>query len=141
MSHIRSSLFLSTLLAALLITGCGGKSLEPPYDARTLATGAYQPTPGSGFDRGTYAPGSALLSWHPPRRRTDGSKLRGLAGYRVYFGKDANPVRYVVEITNPGQTSQFIDNLDRGTWYFSITAYDRKGVESRKSPRVSKTIG
>ena len=132
MSPTRTSLFLASLLGAFLLVGCDGHSLETPEDQRASA-----PDPG----KSTSAPGSALLSWYPPRQRTDGSALRGLAGYRVYFGKGANPGRYILEITNPGQTSQFIDNLDQGTWYFSITAYDRQGRESGKSPRVSKTIG
>ena len=141
MSHIRTALFLSSLLGAFLLAGCDGKSLEATYDERASAPGSDERVSGPGYDEPVSTPGSALLSWHPPRQRIDGSPLRGLAGYRVYFGKSPNPARYIIEITNPGQTSQFIDNLDQGTWYFSMTAYDRQGLESAKSVPVSKTIG
>ncbi|MFO7689812.1 MAG: fibronectin type III domain-containing protein [Cryobacterium sp.] len=126
MSHTRTFLLLSTLLGTFLLAGCDGKSLESIEPAQ---------------DERPSGPGSALVSWYPPTERTDGSPLQDLAGYRVYFGKDPNPAGYIIEVTNPGQTSQFIDNLDQGTWYFSVTAYDRKGFESAKSAPASKTIG
>ena len=150
MSQIRTFLLLSSLLGTFLLAGCDGESLEAPFDQRTSAPGPDERVSEPGYDEPVSEPGSdkpvstsgsALLSWHPPRQRTDGSPLRGLAGYRVYFGKSPNPARYILEITNPGQTSQFIDNLDQGTWYFSISAYDRKGRESAKSTPASKTIG
>ena len=159
MSHIRTALFVSSLLGAILVAGCDGKSLEAPYDERASAPGPEESAsapgheesasvPGSnepasrpGSNARASRPGSALLSWHPPTERADGSPLRDLAGYRVYFGKGANPARYILEITNPGQTSQLIGNLDRGRWYFSITAYDRQGLESARSAPASKTIG
>ena len=169
MSHIRTVLFVSSLLGALLLAGCDGKSLESPGpdqrasgsspDERASAFSPDEGASGSGPDEGASAPdsdgpalapgsnarasrpGTALLSWHPPTERADGSPLRDLAGYRVYFGKGARPARYVLEITNPAQTSQLIGNLDRGRWYFSITAYDRQGLESARSAPASKTIG
>ncbi|MFU8878539.1 MAG: fibronectin type III domain-containing protein [Wenzhouxiangellaceae bacterium] len=158
-SHIRTVLFLSSLLGALLLAGCDGKSLEAPYDERASAPGSDESASGPGSDESASAPGSdesasapgsnarasrpgsALLSWHPPTERADGSPLRDLAGYRVYFGKGARPARYVLEITNPAQTSQLIGNLDRGRWHFSITAYDRQGLESARSAPASKIIG
>jgi hypothetical protein len=114
-----SALALSLLLG---VAGCDGEFLESLSEERAPSDG------------------TALVSWYPPTERTDGSPLLDLAGYRVYFGKDADP-RYMIEVTNPGQTSQFIDNLDRGTWYFSVTAYDREGFESARSAAASKTIG
>ena len=128
MPNLRALVLLSSTLGALLLAGCGGGSAESP-------------SAGSPPDDRPPASGTALVSWYPPTERTDGSPLVDLAGYRVYFGKDPNPVRYTIEVTNPGQTSQFIDDLDQGTWYFSVTAYDRKGFESAKSAPASKTIG
>jgi hypothetical protein len=128
MPNLRALVLLSSTLGALLLAGCGGDS-------------AGSPSAGSPPDARPPASGTALVGWYPPTERTDGSPLLDLAGYRVYFGKDPNPVRYIIEVTNPGQTSQFIDNLDQGTWYFSVTAYDRKGFESAKSVPASKTIG
>lgn len=84
--------------------------------------------------------GSATVSWQPPTTRTDGTALSELAGYRVYYGKDENDLTHVVEITNAGQTSQHIENLDAGKWYFAVTALCSKGLESPKSEMGSKTI-
>ena len=84
--------------------------------------------------------GTATVSWEPPTTRTDGSALTDLAGYRVYYGKDKASLTHTLEITNVGQTSQFIENLDQGTWYFAVTAICSKGLESPKSEIGSKGI-
>ena len=84
--------------------------------------------------------GTATVSWQPPTTRTDGSALTDLAGYRVYYGKDKASLTHVVEITKVGQTSQFIGNLDKGSWYFAVTAICSQGLESPKSEIGSKTI-
>jgi hypothetical protein len=84
--------------------------------------------------------GTATVSWEPPTQRTDGSALTDLAGYRVYYGKDQNALSHTIVIDTAGQTSQFIDNLDGGTWYFAVTAVCSKGLESPKSEIGSKTI-
>jgi hypothetical protein len=84
--------------------------------------------------------GTATVSWEPPTTRTDGSTLTDLAGYRVYYGKDQASLTHMVEIAEFGQTSQFIGNLDTGTWYFAVTAIDSQGLESPKSEIGSKTI-
>jgi hypothetical protein len=84
--------------------------------------------------------GTATVSWEPPTTRTDGSTLTDLAGYRVYYGKDQASLTHMVEITEVGRTSEFIGNLDTGTWYFAVTAVDSQGLESLKSEIGSKTI-
>ena len=84
--------------------------------------------------------GSAMVSWTPPTERTDGTTLEDLAGYRVYYGKDADSLTKVVNITNVGQTSTLIENLGNGTWYFAVTAYCSSGLESAKSNVGSKSI-
>ncbi|WP_373054254.1 putative Ig domain-containing protein, partial [Thioalkalivibrio sp.] len=84
--------------------------------------------------------GTATVSWEPPTTRTDGSTLTDLAGYRVYYGKDVASLTHTVEITSTGQTSQHIENLDTGTWYFAVTALDSEGLESSKSEIGSKEI-
>ncbi len=84
--------------------------------------------------------GTALLSWHPPTEREDGSPLINLAGYRVFYGQDSEDLDIVVELDNPGLTSYLIEYLDLGTWYFSMTALDDEGRESAPSDIASKTI-
>jgi hypothetical protein len=84
--------------------------------------------------------GSATVSWVPPTERTDGSTLTDLAGYKLYYGTSAGNLDRIMNITNVGQTSQLVENLDAGTWYFAVTAYCSGGLESDKSSLGSKTI-
>jgi len=86
------------------------------------------------------ATGSATLSWQPPVERTDGSPLTDLAGYRIYYGNAPDDLRQAVKLDNPGVTSYVVENLSRGTWYFTMTAFDTSGLESDHSSIGSKTI-
>ncbi len=84
--------------------------------------------------------GSATLSWVAPTMREDGSALINLAGYRIKYGTSAGSFPNQLQISNPGITSCVIENLPPGTYYFTATAYDANGNESRQSAIVSKTI-
>lgn len=129
------SVILSVLAISLLLgaTGCStdgaytDNGASPNHDAGELSY--------SGS-----ASNTAVVSWMPPTERTDGSALTDLAGYRVYYGKSLNAMTRTIDIRNPGQTSQFIDNLDPGTWYFAVTAYTSDGLESGMSELAAKRI-
>lgn len=84
--------------------------------------------------------GSATLSWMPPTTNTDGSSLRNLAGYRVYWGPSAGNMTSSVAIASPGLTSYVVDNLAPGTYYFAVAAVNSSGAESALSNAASKTI-
>jgi hypothetical protein len=77
--------------------------------------------------------GTATLTWSRPTERADGTPLEDLAGYRIYYGKDENNLTRVLDIRDGEQTKQLLENLDSGTWYFSIAAYCNKGIEGEKS--------
>jgi hypothetical protein len=83
---------------------------------------------------------TTILSWTPPTERTDDSALTNLAGFRIYYGKSLNVMTRIIDVRNPGQTSQFIDGLDKGTWYFAVTAYTTDGLESDMSALGAKRI-
>ena len=85
--------------------------------------------------------GSATLSWYPPTQNADGSPLIDLAGYRVYYGRSADALDQVIHVENEGLTSLVVENLSSATWFFSMTSYNSSGIESARSPTVSKTIG
>jgi hypothetical protein len=84
--------------------------------------------------------GAATLNWTAPTTRSDGSSLTNLAGYRIRYGNALTDLRYLVEVANPAATSQVLDNLTAGTWYFTMTAYDVAGIESVQTNPVSKVI-
>jgi hypothetical protein len=86
------------------------------------------------------ATGSALLSWTPPTRNTDGTVLTDLAGFRVYWGTVAGTYPNSVTIQNPGLSSYVVDQLTPGTWYFVTSAVNTRGTESALTPPRSKTI-
>ena len=77
--------------------------------------------------------GSIEISWTPPSSNSDGSALTDLEGYRVYYGTSPSNLNSVINISSPGITSYLIENLNHGTYYFSISAIDTSGNESDRS--------
>jgi hypothetical protein len=130
-----SALGLGLLLA---ISGCDGSSHVDSVDS--VDSGDSGDSGDQGLSHADSASQTAIVSWTPPVQRTDGSALTDLAGYRVYYGKALNSLTKIIDIRNAGQTSQFIDNLDTGTWYFAVTAYTRDGLESEMSNLGAKRI-
>lgn len=80
---------------------------------------------------------TATLSWVPPTQNEDATPLMDLAGYRIYYGTSQYNYPNVIDISNPGLSEYVVENLDSGTYYFVITAYDALGVESRYSDAVA----
>jgi len=86
--------------------------------------------------------GRATVSWKP---NTD----TNLAGYKVYFGTEPRKSDVAADSGYPNnidakmETSVKINNLRLfKTYYFSTTAYNAKGLESKlSSPEMSKKIG
>jgi hypothetical protein len=84
--------------------------------------------------------GAAMLTWEPPTENTDGTTLDDLAGFRIRYGRDPGELSTVESIPNAGITSAVVERLATGVWYFSVTAYNRGGVESQPSNLVQKTV-
>lgn len=137
----------------------------PAWASFDAATGRLSGTPGAA-DVGTYANivvsvtdgkaaaslpafsitvaqvqlGAATLTWQPPTENTDGSPITDLAGYRLRYGRDPGQLSEVQSIPNPGITTAVVENLARGTWYFSVSAYNRDGLESDPSNLAQTTV-
>ena len=126
---LRAALSALALGLLLALTGCDGSSYAGSGDSDDR-----------GLSHTDSTSQTAIVSWTPPVQRTDGSALTDLAGYRVYYGKGLNSLTQIIDIRNTGQTSQFIDGLDTGTWYFAVTAYTRDGLESEMSNLGAKRI-
>jgi fibronectin type 3 domain-containing protein len=84
--------------------------------------------------------GNVSLSWVAPATRTDGSvlELNELSGYRLYMGTSADNLSPVVDLDDFTLTNHVMENLESGTYYFAITAYDQNGNESDLSNVVAK---
>jgi hypothetical protein len=84
--------------------------------------------------------GTAMVAWTPPTQYSDGTFITDLAGHRVYYGTDPNALTRIIDVPGTAYNEQYIDNLDPGTWHFAVSAYNKKGAESKKSSIKSKTI-
>jgi hypothetical protein len=83
---------------------------------------------------------AVTLTWLPPDTNSDGSPLTDLAGYRIYYGTDANALGNVMQVNNKGITSGVIEGLIPAHWYFAIRAYNSAGVESDLSGVLSAEL-
>lgn len=121
--------------AARMVSGCMGDGVvryNPPSGAEPSA----ERPPDK--DGGGQPPGEVVLSWDLPRVQADGGALEDLAGFRVYYGKDAGASERVVDV---GLVSEYrFRGLAAGTYYFKVSAYDKAGNESRQAGPVSKSV-
>jgi hypothetical protein len=86
------------------------------------------------------ATGSATLSWTPPTQNTDGSALRNLAGYRIYWGTAPGNYSHSTTVNNAGLTSYVVSDLTPGRWYFAVSAVNSSNTEGARSAEASKTL-
>lgn len=84
--------------------------------------------------------GQATVSWTAPTTNTDGSPLTNLAGYKVLYGTSAENLNQQIQIANAGISTHVVDNLNAGTYYFGVKAYNSSGLDSDLSNIVSKII-
>lgn len=61
--------------------------------------------------------GSATLSWTPPTKNTDGSRLTDLAGYKIHYGTSEKYFQRVIEIKDSSATEYTISDLPPFTYY------------------------
>jgi hypothetical protein len=86
------------------------------------------------------AVGSATLEWLAPAEYEDGAPLLDLAGYVVRYGREPSTLDKSIRLDNAGITSVVAENLIEGTWYFTLSAVNASGVESRPTGSIAKTI-
>lgn len=79
---------------------------------------------------------SIILEWSAPTINTDESELLGLAGHIVYIDEGKGFVQ-LQTITDPKIATYRVDNLEPGTYTFSITAFNQEGEESDHSNQVN----
>src|SRR5580658_2835819 len=79
--------------------------------------------------------GTATLTWKAPTTDINGDPVT-VTGYYVFAGQ--NPVE-LTKVATVDALTYTVNNLDAGTWYFDVAAYNAEGV-SKLSPTVSKVI-
>lgn len=82
---------------------------------------------------------SFALSWLPPTENQDGSALTNLAHYRIYRGTGPANLE-LVSTAHAGLTRLVMDAPPPGKHYFAMTAVNKAGQESEKSPLISGTF-
>ena len=84
--------------------------------------------------------GTATVSWQRPSENVDDTPLKNLAGYAIRYGTSPQSLPCRAAVKDAGATKYVVERLGAGTWYFSVVAVNREGVESPASDVVSKTI-
>ena len=159
-------LFIGGLLGGVAACGGGGNFIEPQgndVSSGGVSSGTTNPqgslesvnqsaerseeaSSSEGVNGATPEPSDpsnfATLSWVAPVTRSDGSPLplSELSGYRIYSGLGAGRLDLLVDIDNSGTTEYTVLDLETGTHYFAVAAYNLYGVEGELSEVVSKTI-
>ena len=139
MKHLSLLMVLTMVFCFAMITGCKGGGGQA---AALASTGTEGVTPGDGAtDPGAGTgtlPAAVSLAWDAPSTNTDGSALTNLGGYKIHYGSSPGNYTGVLDVGLRGSYS--LSDLAPGTYYFTVTAYNRNGSESESSNEVNKTV-
>ena len=138
------------VLAAILmatLSGCGGDDEEksasqspaPGGSAPPPAVPIPAPPPTSPAPPPAQAR-AATLEWTAPTTQTNGAQLADLAGYRIHYGKSATTLDHTIEIRNASISTYMVEGLAPGTYYFAVTAFNSRNLESERSNAGKKDI-
>jgi hypothetical protein len=84
--------------------------------------------------------GTATLTWSPVTRDAQGGDLKGLAGYKVFYGTSPRALYSVVVLPDTRLTTYVVHDLAPGDWYFAVAAYTTSNVEGARSNVVTKNV-
>ena len=76
------------------------------------------------------------LSWIPPVENVDGSKVRGLSQFKIYYGTESRVYDNFIPVD--GRQKSYRVSLPVGRYNFAVTAVDLEGDESQYSNEVVK---
>ena len=145
---------------ALALAGCGDdESGASGIGATTSSTSTTSSTPPqtatdtgsttttSGSSTTTAPPTSTptsssvvTLGWVAPTQNSNGTPITDLAGYKIHYGTASQDYTQVVSITNPSLSRYVLDSLPSGTYYFAISSYNSKGLESPLSGEITARL-
>lgn len=111
--------------------GAGNETLAPITSSKTYNLECTWP----GDQRVT-------LRWSAPTTNVDGSTITDLAGFKIYYGlvDDAAALAEVADVPNAGASVFVIEPLDAGRWYFAMSSYNQRNVESLRTATVNKLL-
>jgi hypothetical protein len=79
-----------------------------------------------------------IVEWQAPKKNVDGTPLKGLDGFNLYWG--ARSRSYNGSVRLAPKLRRWEADLPAGTYYFAITAIDKKGKESGYSNEIIKQL-
>ena len=134
---------IACLGAALALAGCANG--EAPSTSASTANQSQSQAQAQNPPAGNSIPAAsgstaATLSWSAPLLNADGSPLRDLTGFKIYYGQNANTMANSISIPNASVSTFIVENLTSGTWYFGVTAVNSQGFEGQISNLATKTI-
>lgn len=85
---------------------------------------------------------SIELTWNVPEQREDGSSLPlyEIDGYVIAYGANQNELTNQLVVDGASTTSTVLENLNSGTYYFSIATVDSDGVQGAYSSVIQQSI-
>ncbi|WP_227664715.1 hypothetical protein [Marinobacter litoralis] len=152
-----SKAWIAAFTLGLLLSGCGGGGSggsDSPASDSASSNGSASAETGKGSSANTDETTesesadeqrSAVLSWSAPSTRVngDGIAMGELDKYVIRYGQDLDDLKQEIvldEAESYPEMSHTVENLDTGTWYFTIQVQDKQGLISEPSEPVSKTI-
>ena len=117
-------------------TTSGSTTSGSTTSGSTTTTGAAGSTPPTTPVAST----SVTLGWVAPTQNSNGTPITDLAGYKIHYGTASENYTKVVAVSNPSLSRYVMDSLESGTYFFAITAYNSKGIESTLSGEISATM-
>lgn len=81
---------------------------------------------------------AVTLAWEAPTTNSDGTPLNDLTGYNIHYGTSSQNYTDEIVISNPSVTRYVVEGLPPGNYYFAVSAYNSKGVESPRSGELSE---
>jgi hypothetical protein len=136
---------LAAILMAML-SGCGGDDEEKSASQNPSPGGSAPPPavptppPPSSPTPPPAQARAATLEWTAPTTQTNGAQLADLAGYRIHYGKSAQALDQTIEIRNASISTYVVEGLAPGTYYFAVTAFNSRNLESERSNAGRKEI-
>jgi len=129
----------STAATSTTSTSTTGSNPQTAADSGSSTSGSS--TSGSTTSGSTTVAGTSLtLGWVAPTQNNNGTPITDLAGYKIHYGTASENYTKVVAVSNPSLSRYVLDSLESGTYFFAITAYNSKGIESTLSGEISATL-
>ena len=118
-----------------------GTSTSGSSTSGSTTSGSTTTTGSAGSTAPTTVAGTSLtLGWVAPTQNSNGTLITDLAGYKIHYGTASANYTKVVAVSNPSLSRYVLDSLESGTYFFAITAYNSKGIESSLSGEISATM-